>query len=250
MGVKRSTPLHPKTMELARALGCRRPEAVGTLEMLWHFAAQFAPAGDIGRHTDLAIEEACDWGGTPGALVAQLVACRWLDAHPTYRLVVHDWHTHADQAVHKLLARRGESFVMRRRGKRKAAGHVPDMSGLARGKGKGSSLHGSEGEKEHEREGEGLTVNMRADAVAIACKNPDACFRQCRDYHASKGSRIKSWPAAWRNWLLRHGSFGIAACDRVVAVPVLHADPAALAEAKRAIAAINERAAARLKAVP
>ena len=109
--MKRGTPQHPKTYALARALGCRRAEAVGYLELLWHFTAQYAPCGDIGRHSDDAIESGCDWGGASGALVVALSETRWLDVSTTNRLVVHDWHEHADQGVRNHLQAQRKSFV-------------------------------------------------------------------------------------------------------------------------------------------
>lgn len=92
--------------------------------MLWHWAAQFATAGDVGRYTDAAIEDACSWDGEPGALVAALTAprSRFLDpVDGPARLVVHDWHQHADGGVHKALARSCRRF---------ATGQIPNLGGL------------------------------------------------------------------------------------------------------------------------
>lgn len=103
--MKRGTLEHPKLVELRDRLRVRRPTAVGYLEMLWHFTARFAPQGDIGRYSDRRIEAALDWSGGPGKLVDTLVNAGWLDRHPKWRLLVHDWHDHADDSVRKRLAR-------------------------------------------------------------------------------------------------------------------------------------------------
>lgn len=99
--MKRGTPSHPKTLALAAALGLKRWGVVGILESLWHFAAQYAKRGDVGRHSDAAIVAAMDWKGDPAALIGILTDCGWLDVCACHRLRVHDWHDHADQAVHK-----------------------------------------------------------------------------------------------------------------------------------------------------
>lgn len=110
--LKRGTPDHPKMHRLARALGVPRAQAAGHLEFLWHWTAKFAPRGDVGRFQDVDIEQGADWKGPAGALVSALEAEGWLDPHPEVRLIVHDWHEHADDAVKKLLARKGLSFYV------------------------------------------------------------------------------------------------------------------------------------------
>jgi len=111
--VKRGTPEHPKTKALARRLGVPWPMAVGTLELLWHFTARYAPAGDIGRFPDEAIAAAVGWpeNRDPAELVRALCDCGWLDPHPEHRLMIHDWPDHCEDAVHVFLARRGLTFA-------------------------------------------------------------------------------------------------------------------------------------------
>lgn len=111
----RGTPDHPKFVALQAALRLPKAHVVGLLELLWHFAAAYAPAGDVGRWPDAAIEGGCGWDGEPGAFIAALVACRWLDSDSSHRLVVHDWHEHTDRYVKRRLARRGGAFAGARR---------------------------------------------------------------------------------------------------------------------------------------
>jgi hypothetical protein len=109
--MKRGTPRHPKTTGLMHALGCSYQEAVGVLELLWHFTAEFAPAGDIGRWTNAQIAEGIQWAGEPDRLIEALVRVRWLEEAVPDRLRVHDWYSHADDIVHHVLARAGRRFV-------------------------------------------------------------------------------------------------------------------------------------------
>ncbi len=97
--MKRGTPDHPKTRMLQSKLGVKRWEAVGILESLWHFAAQYAKRGDIGKWSNEEIAAAIEWEGNPDELVAALVASKYLDESSEFRLLVHDWETHADQTV-------------------------------------------------------------------------------------------------------------------------------------------------------
>lgn len=96
---------------MCESLGVKVPTAVGHLELLWHFTAEFAPQGDIGKYSDEWIESGCYWHGRKGRLIAALIEARWVDQHNTHRLVVHDWHEHADDSVKKRLARGGKQFV-------------------------------------------------------------------------------------------------------------------------------------------
>lgn len=110
--MKRGTPDHPKTIDLARRLGCSRPTAVGVLECLWHWSARYAPRGDIGRFGDEAIAAGVYWDGDAVQLVTALRESRWLDVSAQHRYLIHDWHEHADEAVKKFLARNKLTFAI------------------------------------------------------------------------------------------------------------------------------------------
>ena len=103
--MKRGACEHPKVYDLMARLKKRRPEVLGYLELLWQFAAKFAPQGNIGRFPDDRIEAACDWTGRRGALIDALVQAGWLQLDSSYRILVHDWHEHADNTVRKRLQR-------------------------------------------------------------------------------------------------------------------------------------------------
>src|SRR5207253_3273555 len=105
--MKRGTPEHGKTLHLADVLGCERAEAVGLLELLWHFTARSAPQGDVGKFSNRQIVTGLYSSRDPDAVIAALQHTGWLDPHPRHRLIVHDWAHHLDQAVHKMLQRRG-----------------------------------------------------------------------------------------------------------------------------------------------
>ncbi len=111
--MKRGTHEHPKFLDLTARLGCRPSQAVGHLELLWHFAAKFAPDGAIGKWTNGAIARAADWTEDPDIFVRAIVDSGWVDEHSdeAVRLVVHDWRDHVDDAVHMSLARAKKRFA-------------------------------------------------------------------------------------------------------------------------------------------
>jgi len=96
---------------LSRRLRVSLPEAVGTMELLWHWVAEYLPRGDIGRSEDWEIASAVHWKKDPEELVRALVEEHWLDEHPTCRLVVHDWPEHCEESVHTRLARARDFFA-------------------------------------------------------------------------------------------------------------------------------------------
>jgi len=115
--MKRGTIEHPKTLMLAGLLKVRHLEAVGILESLWHWTARYAPRGDIGKYANEQIARGIHWHGNSDRLVEALLSakgdgtCGWLESDESCRFRVHDWHEHADQAVHIALKRKGLSFI-------------------------------------------------------------------------------------------------------------------------------------------
>lgn len=111
--MKRAAADHPKLQRLQKALGLPRYVAIGLLETLWHFCARYAPQGDIGRWMDEEISDWIGWEGEPANLIEALVSTRWLEPHPTHRLIIHDWHEHADEGTKVALKRNKLEFVTR-----------------------------------------------------------------------------------------------------------------------------------------
>lgn len=108
--MKREALNHSKMKRLCRRLGIPRWQAVGLLESIWALAAMETPRGDIGKLSNEDIADAIEYEGDAGQMIDGLVAARWLDPHPEFRLVVHDWFDHADDAVHMKLARARLAF--------------------------------------------------------------------------------------------------------------------------------------------
>ena len=109
----RGTLTHRKTRRLARLLDIPPCYALGLLEALWHVTAEQAPTGDIGRLSDQDIADEMFYVGDASALIFALIESGWIDNHPTFRLVIHDWEQHTDQSTKRKVARHGLTFASR-----------------------------------------------------------------------------------------------------------------------------------------
>ena len=109
--MKRGGPEHPKTYALAETLGMPLPYAVGILELLFHFAAEYAPRGNIGRWPDKRLADRLHYDGAPEALVTALVQAGCVDRDAKHRLLVHGWAEHMDNGTREKLRQRGESVI-------------------------------------------------------------------------------------------------------------------------------------------
>lgn len=112
-GMKRGTGRHEKLLELACELNIPLYAAVGIMNLLWEWAAESKPRGDIGRASNRVIATMVGWPVEDSErLIQTLVQVRLVDAiDGADRLVIHDWADHCDNGVHTYLARRGLYFA-------------------------------------------------------------------------------------------------------------------------------------------
>lgn len=121
--MKQGATTHPKIIGLAELILARlsgdslsgaslsfamcRSLAVGVCEQLWHYASEYAPAGDIGKLAPARIADAVGWDTKDAHFIidamVQVRLCDRPGAHST--LVIHDWSAHAQEHVHRALAR-------------------------------------------------------------------------------------------------------------------------------------------------
>lgn len=179
--MKRGIAGHVKTEELAAQLGLPIGLAVGVLEMLCNqWAPRCAPRGDVGKWTDEQIARGLRCDIPSERLIPALVASGWLEPHPRHRLVIHDYHQHADQGVRKHLKRNGERFASGRAGVRNPSGEHPD----------------SVRTRSTPRARVTVTVTDTAEATAMASgKAPEPFDRFWLAYprKKAKGAALKAW---------------------------------------------------------
>lgn len=225
--MKRNAPAHPKVDTLRSMLGLRKFQAVGILELLWHFTAQYAPRGDIGKHSDMHIAAFLDWPQKKAAeLISALIECGWLEKNTEFRLIVHDWHHHSDDVCDKYLARCQLTYVSghppRRtddRTKTPNGGH--DRPKTDKG-GQVATLpptraRGSEPEGESEPEAEVVTARAAFEALKTRPELSwltDAQWVQVRR-NVSGHPKFKSldWPA-WTEWAIGEAIIDPKASER------------------------------------
>lgn len=102
---------HLKLRRLARILRIHRAQAIGHLHLLWWWALDGAPTGDLSGLTPEEIAELAEWPGDANAFVSALKACGWID--PDGRL--HDWADYTGRLIDEGRQARAASEVAARR---------------------------------------------------------------------------------------------------------------------------------------
>jgi hypothetical protein len=84
---------HPKTRKASRRLGVSIPTMIGHLHLLWYWALDHAPEGDLSRFDPDDLADAAEWEGDPDEFVKTLMGCGPGDSSgfldPDGKL--HDW---------------------------------------------------------------------------------------------------------------------------------------------------------------
>jgi len=90
-------------MDLCDWLGVRRPEALGIIHLLWHWAARHSPLEGKVTIDREKLAKALFWTGEPDLLWRALIHCEWMDEWPNGDVYVHEWKLYggADEAIEK-----------------------------------------------------------------------------------------------------------------------------------------------------
>lgn len=101
--MKTGCPYHPKTSHLMHLLKIDRCTAIGILEGMWHYTAEWTPTGLLSKFNVATMVSWIDAPVEPDDLIEALLAAQFLERIPA-GLYIHDWHIHATDAVHRKLA--------------------------------------------------------------------------------------------------------------------------------------------------
>jgi hypothetical protein len=83
---------HPKTRRLMKLLGWSLPDTIGNLHLLWWWALDFAPTGDLTRFAPDQLTADLDLlGVTPEQFIEAMVQSGFLDREEDGVLCIHDW---------------------------------------------------------------------------------------------------------------------------------------------------------------
>lgn len=207
---------HPKLLRLARALDVNRAAAVGHLHLLWWWAIDYAPSGDLSEVAPLEIAHIMDFpAGTAEAaqaMVESMVKIGWLDGG----MRLHNW----DERAGWIFQMRDRE-ASRKRGERAQNASPEDV--------REEYVRTSEGvltldkirleEKREEKKRGDVHPTKRFQAptpeeveaygTSLGYCPPGLGVRFV-DFYASKGwkvgnSAMKDWKAAVRTWRQRDG---------------------------------------------
>lgn len=117
-------PAHRKVKKLKRLLKIKTPQAVGHLAMLWLWAVDNAPDGDLSALDSEDIAEACEWPKDAEQFVQALTEAGFID--PDAKL--HDWSDYAGMLLDRRENQREQNRKrqQRYRNKRKAESNATE----------------------------------------------------------------------------------------------------------------------------
>lgn len=93
---------HPKLKRFAREMSISKQEAIGYLHMLWWWALEYAPKGElIPLYNTDDIADAMEYEGNPDELVRCLIKSGFLDKDNDNKVTVHDWYDYAGKLLKK-----------------------------------------------------------------------------------------------------------------------------------------------------
>ena len=104
---------HYKVTRLAKLLGIKYTEALGTLGCLWTWASVNRREGDLTKIEPDEIAHACRWDGEPDKLIKALQRAEFLD-----ELKIHDWNDHGLRLLNNARDRMKEYRDTKRKAKR------------------------------------------------------------------------------------------------------------------------------------
>lgn len=215
---------HPKTVKLCRRIG---PTAPLYVMRLWLWVSDHHPTGWLGDMDDEAIEIACRWEGEAGKLVAALVEVGFVDGDEHERQI-HEWMEHqpwvAKRNERKEQARNAASARWHARSNADSMPAASDQqSSSTQSAMPPTQPNPTQTHNQTEKaiapsapakrasqmpDGFDLTDEMRQFAREHGVADPAYQFAAFCDYHRSKGSTFKDWPAAWRTWCRNAKKFG------------------------------------------
>ena len=119
-------PAHRKVKKLKRLLKIKTPQAVGHLAMLWLWAVDNAPDGDLSALDPEDIAEACEWTKDAEQFVQALTEAGFID--PDAKL--HDWSDYAGMLLDRRENQREQNRKrqQRYRNKRKADSNAAESN--------------------------------------------------------------------------------------------------------------------------
>lgn len=149
---------HPKTRRLCRALGISRVQAIGHLHMLWWWALDYAPDGDLTGFPAQDVADGCEWEGDPHALASALESSGFMDEDNR----LHDW----EQYGGKFIKRREQARERQQRYRDQRGRYSPSSNAEVTRDKRVSNTSTGEDKTREERRGEDKATDGAVAPVA------------------------------------------------------------------------------------
>src|SRR6478752_3069165 len=83
---------HPKTRRLMQRMGWTLPHTIGNLHLLWYWALEYVPTGDLTKFDPDQLTQDLDLGdATPEEFIEALIDSGFIDRTEEGSLRLHDW---------------------------------------------------------------------------------------------------------------------------------------------------------------
>jgi len=104
-------PTNKKTMRLCNLLNISKPHAIGCMCLLWLWAIDNAPDGDLSQFSDKEISDVSEWKKKPDVFASALIDSGFLDADKH----IHDWYNYAGKLIDRREIQREQSRIRQQR---------------------------------------------------------------------------------------------------------------------------------------
>lgn len=178
---------HPKLKRFARGLGISRPTAIGHLFLLWSWAMDYAPDGNLANFTPEDIADGAEWDGEAATLIEAMLGCGglgqagFLDRADDGTLSMHNW----DENCGADFERRKKD-AERKRKKRMSVGCPQDVQRMSAVR--GEERRGEEREERDEKRGK----ERRGEETTPAAAAVEADIGEKPTPQEAKGKSKKS----------------------------------------------------------
>lgn len=212
---------HPKTKRAARRADVTLPTMIGHLHLLWWWALDHAPTGDLSRFDAEDLADGAMWDGDPETFVKALVDCGPGESEGflTSEGYLHDWDDYGGKYVQRVqAARKAAEARWHPNGNAPAEPPQSDRNADASGAHAGGNADKRRGDKRTKSKGttarggrlpDGWAPKAEPELQATAQRagvDLRAELAKFRDYWAAqpgaKGRKV-DWQATWRNWVRR-----------------------------------------------
>lgn len=207
---------HRKIVCVAELLDMPEPHVVGHLAYLWLWAVDNAPDGVLPKSVRV-IARAAWWEGDAQLFVASLSEAKLLDASDD-GWAIHDWDSYAGKLLRQRKANAERQSRHRERTETDSDGDVTVTSPSRNG---ATVQNSTEQNNDAIASSRATRKSVRATAtpgtytpsqtqyvwaeseLGFDASRVDRETEKFLDNHRSRGSTLKDWDAAWRNWMRR-----------------------------------------------